>query len=100
MIRTWAIALFFTFAFGGCAGPELVPIPPLPIEGQAALYGDVLTRLRTQSDRANEAFFRDDFEALAGRARDIESTAGHLPRASAAPAEVQARLGEEAARFV
>src|SRR5437660_8937334 len=97
MTRTAAFCSALALVCASCCGPERVPVPPLPVAGETAAYADLLTRLRIHAGAANEAFFTDDFESLAARARDIEQGAGYLPKATGAPKNSQARLDEEAA---
>ena len=82
-----------------CCGPERVAVPPLPVAGEPVAYADLVTRLRIHAGAANEAFFIDDFEALAARARDIEQGARLLPLASDAPKGSQTRLSEDAGKL-
>jgi hypothetical protein len=98
MIRTAILAGLSGMCLSCCA-PERLAVPPLPIDGQAISYADVLTRLRLQSGSANEAFFVDDFPQLASRARDIEQTASYLSNVIDAPQTAKPRLGEDSTKL-
>lgn len=72
----------------GCAAPaDRVPLQPLPETGQVLPYPELLTRVRHQATRANEAFYLDHWDELEDMAKGIEQTARFLVRADEVPAK-------------
>src|SRR5262245_23933769 len=98
MIRS-VLALGIAGLCMSCCGPERLSVPPLPVDGEPIPYADLLIRLRAHSGSANEAFFTDNFEALAARAADIERAASFLPKATDPPKTARGRLEEGAAKL-
>ena len=96
MFRT---LLLLPLCFLGCASTETVNIPPLPVGEGGIAYADLMVRLRTHSTQAIEAYYRDEWESVAGAGRMIEQTASFLPRATQIPAHLMKRVGEEAERM-
>ena len=83
MIRIFV--LLGTLALSACNGPDRAPLPPLPIDGQAVTWPDVLIRLRAQATQANEAFYIDNWEVLTQTSKDLGATAAFLSKASDIP---------------
>lgn len=84
MFRTRWVALLILLA--GCQGPEKVQVMPLPAEGEAASYADVVQRARAQATTANEFFYVDNWPALLESADALEKTARYLLKSNDVPA--------------
>ena len=70
----------------GCAMPaERVPLRPLPENGQVLPYAELLTRVRAQANKANEAFYLDHWDELEDMAKGIEQTSRFLSKAEEIP---------------
>lgn len=79
----------------GCVAPaERVPLQPLPETGQVLPYAELLTRVRAQATRANEAFYLDHWGELEDMAKGIEQTARFLAKAEEVPAKNKDILAE------
>src|SRR6185312_2983447 len=66
----------------------------LPDTGQALPYPELLTRVRAQATRANEAFYLDHWDELQDMAKGIEQTARFLAKAEEVPAKNKEILTE------
>jgi hypothetical protein len=76
----------FLFMLTGCqVTAERVAVMPLPEEGAALSYADVLQRARFQATSANEAFYLDKWTDLQEAAAALEKTARYLPKSSEVP---------------
>jgi hypothetical protein len=72
----------------GCVAPaDRVSLQPLPENGQVLPYAELLTRVRGQANRANEAFYLDHWGELEDMAKGIEQTARFLAKAHEVPAK-------------
>ncbi|HEY7327167.1 MAG TPA: hypothetical protein VH592_05995 [Gemmataceae bacterium] len=70
----------------GCAMPaERVQLRPLPENGQVLPYAELLTRVRAQANKANEAFYLDRWDELEDMAKGIEQTSRFLSKAEEVP---------------
>lgn len=79
----------------GCAIPaERVPLQPLPENGQVLPYAELLTRVRAQASRANDAFFLDRWDDLEDMAKGIEQTSRFLAKAEEVPERNRKNLKE------
>lgn len=79
----------------GCAMPaERVQLQPLPETGQVLPYAELLTRVRAQASRANEAFFLDRWDDLEDMAKGIEQTSRFLAKAEEVPERNRKNLKE------
>ena len=74
---------------------EREALRPLPEQGPALSYQVLITRARTQTTAAVEAFYVDNWLELEQTAQVIEQTARYLPKASDQPKNVQAVLVKE-----
>jgi hypothetical protein len=93
MRRFWLLALFLPLA--GCTLPaERVPLQPLPENGQALPYPDLLTRIRAQARASNDAYYLDHWNDLEDLAKGIEQTARFLSKAQEVPAKNRDTLNE------
>lgn len=81
---------------GSCATPEAVTIPPLPVGDQPILFADALKRIRSHADTATEAFYRDEWDAVAAMAKRIEETATYLPKSVQVPVPLVGKLKDSA----
>jgi hypothetical protein len=81
----------------GCQLPaERIPLKPLPPEGEALPYSDLIQRTRLHATIATEAFYADRWPDLEEAARGLEQTARFLPKATEVPAQQKAGLAEKA----
>jgi predicted nucleic acid-binding Zn-ribbon protein len=79
----------------GCAmPPERVPLRPLPENGQVLPYAELLTRVRAQANKANDAFFLDRWDDLEDMAKGIEQTSRFLSKAEEVPERNRKTLKE------
>jgi hypothetical protein len=83
----------FLFMLTGCqVAAERVAVMPLPEEGDALSYADVVQRARFQATAANEAFYLDKWADLQEAATALEKTARYLAKSSEIPAPRKADL--------
>jgi hypothetical protein len=75
--------------------PDRMPLKPLPEDGQAFTYEEILSRARAQASAALEAFYIDNWAELADAARGLEQTARFLPKTVEPPASVVGKLVNE-----
>jgi hypothetical protein len=68
-----------------CGDGEKIPLPPLPQDGTALPYSQVLTRLATQTNTAKEELFLNHWDALADISTNLERSAGYLLKAPDLP---------------
>lgn len=74
-------------ALGCAAPPERVPLRPLPENGQVLPFPELLTRIRAQASKANEAFYLDHWDELEEMAKGIDQTSRFLSKAEEVPAK-------------
>jgi len=75
-------------ALSACATPDRATLPPpLPDKVTALPYGQLLERARSQTARANEAFFIDNWQGVEEAARGLEQTAQYLAKAEDVPSK-------------
>ena len=89
--------LFFALLLSlfGCTAPaDRVPLQALPENGQVLPYAALLTRVRSQANSANDAFFLDHWGDLEDLAKGIEQTARFLSKATEVPAKNKDILNE------
>jgi hypothetical protein len=88
------LVLLLVCLVGSCATPETVTIPPLPVGDQPILFVDALKRIRSHADTATEAFYRDEWDAVATTAKRIEETTSFLPKSVQVPPGLVGKLAE------
>lgn len=77
---------FLLWVVAGCAlPPEQMPLKPLPVDGPAQPYADMVARARVQATAANEAFYINNWSDLEEAARGLEQTARFLGKSSDVP---------------
>jgi hypothetical protein len=76
----------------GCASPETVTIPPLPVGEERIVFSDGVARIRAHSEAATEAFYRDEWENVAASARRIEETTTYLNQSRDLPVHLTKTL--------
>lgn len=81
-------------AFGCTMPPERVPLRPLPETGQVLPYPELLTRIRAQASKANEAFYLDHWDELEDMAKGIGQTSRFLSKAEEVPEKNRKLLKE------
>jgi hypothetical protein len=91
MHRRRFIAILPTLVAGCTLPPEKLPLEPVPQEG-GLTYPEVVLRARLQATTATEAFYLNNWKALAAAARNIEETARMLVMTSAVPVRQKDRL--------
>jgi hypothetical protein len=96
----------FLLALGCTLPPEQVPIKPLPEDGPAQPYADLVGRARMQATAANEAFYVNRWSDLEDAARGLEQTARFIGKAADVPGKHKdtlvvetSDLGKEAVRL-
>jgi hypothetical protein len=85
-------ALLVSLVAGCQTAPEQIKIPPLPAEGQAVGYADVVQRARALATSATEAFYIDKWGDVESAALGLEQTALYLPKATDVPPARRASL--------
>jgi hypothetical protein len=60
-------------------------VPPLPLDGPALGYRDVVSRARTLASQATEAFYVDQWLEVERAAVSLEETARYLPKSADVP---------------
>jgi hypothetical protein len=80
--------------------PEQVPLKPLPEDGPAQAYADLLNRARVQAASANEAFYVNRWADLEDAAKGLEQTAAYLAKAADIPAKHKDSLPGEVSNLV
>lgn len=96
MRRAFRPALI-VFLLAGCQlPPERLPVQPIPENGQAPEYSDVVTRARLHAMTAIEAFYVNKWTDIEESARALEKTAALLPRATDVPAAQKDKLDKHA----
>jgi hypothetical protein len=103
MKRFLVAGAFFALLTGCQLPPERMPLKPLPENGPALPYAELLTRARLQATAATEAFYVNRWGDLEDAARGLEQTARFLPKADDVPPKhketlpvVSTDLGKEA----
>lgn len=76
--------------------PEQVPLKPLPEDGSAIPFADLVTRTRAQVDAAREAFYEDNWTFVAEAGRILEKTAQLLPKTTEVPSGQRDSLAVQA----
>jgi hypothetical protein len=78
----------FLFSAAGCITtpePNRPPIQPLPADGAAMSYKEVMIRARALASTANEAFYIDQWAEVEKAAANLEETAQYIPRSTEIP---------------
>src|SRR5687768_9182552 len=75
--------LVVTVVLAGCQIVPDAPRPlqPLPADGPAMTYRDVIHRARQQATLATESFYVDQWQDVDRAAASLEETARYLPKA-------------------
>jgi hypothetical protein len=101
MHRTWVATFLLLVSastlviFFGCTlPPERLPVMPLPEDGQALPYSDLVQRARLQAANANDAFYADRWTELEESANGLEKIARFLPKAADVPAKFKDKLDD------
>lgn len=85
----------------GCAIPaDRVPLRPLPENGQVLPYAELLTRIRAQTNKANEAFYLDRWDELEDMAKGMEQTSRFLSKAEEVPEKNRKILKETTEKLI
>jgi hypothetical protein len=61
------------------------PVQPLPVNGPALAYHDVVSRARLLATQATEAFYIDQWLEVEKAALNLEETARYLPKSTDVP---------------
>jgi hypothetical protein len=96
MSRHVVTGLFLLVAAGCQLPPERLPLKPLPEDGPALPYADMVSRARAQATAANEAFYVNQWAELEDAARGLEQTARFLTKATDVPVKHKDTLAIEA----
>src|SRR5262245_44903055 len=96
MARMSLVGLGVVVALSACRlPPDRPPLKPLPEDGQAFSYVEILSRARVQATMALEAFYVDGWVDLEEAAAGLEQTARYLPKATEPPAEHKDKITDE-----
>jgi hypothetical protein len=90
MKKTLVLLFSVTLCLASCQiGPEerRAELMPLPEKVTPRPYGQLLERARGQASRANDAFYRDNWNELEEHASGLETTAQFLAKADDVPAK-------------
>jgi hypothetical protein len=96
MSRALFAGLYFFLLIGCALPPEQVPLKPLPEDGPAQTYADLIGRARIQANSANEAFYVNKWTDLEDAAKGLEQTARFLGKAAEIPVRHKDTLAIEA----
>jgi len=96
MSRVLFAGLSFFLLVGCALPPEQVPLKPLPEDGPAQPYADLVSRARVQANAANEAFYVNKWTDLEDAAKGLEQTARFLGKADEVPVRHKDTLAIEA----
>jgi len=95
MRRLYYFAILCLAVMGCALPPEQVPLKPLPEDGPAQPYADLITRARVQATAANEAFYANQWSDIEDAARGLEQTARHIGKAADVPLKHKDTLATE-----
>jgi hypothetical protein len=81
--------LFATFICVGCLSccgdAEKLPVPPLPLDGAALPYSQVVSRLSSQTNAAKDEHFLNRWDGVIEVSVGLEQTASYLLRSPDLP---------------
>jgi len=86
MKRTIVFALGLFLCAACCGDGEKLEVPPLPKDGAAIPYGQVLTRLAAQTNAAKEEHFLNRWDGLVDSTVSLDQSAVYLMRSADLPA--------------
>lgn len=78
MCRNLVIAIIGLASISCCGDGEKLLLPPLPQDGAALPYSQVLTRLAAQTNTAKEELFLEKWDGLADAATALDQSASYL----------------------
>jgi hypothetical protein len=96
MLRASCVVLIFVSLLVGCRVVEREGMLPLPENGPALTYAEMLSRARSQSAAALDAFYIDAWGELELAARRLEESATALPKTTQIPDAFKTKLAGEA----
>jgi hypothetical protein len=107
MHRTYFLSIFVVVCVGCASTAEhQALVRPLPEDGPAASYPQLLTRARAQGLAATEALYMEDWSECEEVGKALEQTARFMNKATEVPSDqkdnlpvVSGDLGKEAATF-
>jgi hypothetical protein len=79
-----------------CGDAEKISVPPLPKDGGALPYSQVLTRLSAQTNAAKEEHFLNHWDGLVEAATGLELSAAYLVKAPDLPLAHKAKIEKSA----
>jgi len=85
MKRSIAFAFGMLLVAACCGDGEKLEVPPLPKDGAALPYDQVLSRLNAQTNAAKEDHFLNRWDGLVDTSVSLEQTAGYLTRSADLP---------------
>jgi hypothetical protein len=96
MLRAFSCCLMLLTLITGCRIVEREGMLPLPENGPALTYADMLNRARSQSGAALDSFYVDAWADLEQAAVRLEESAKLLPKTTQIPDAFKAKLPAEA----
>ena len=93
-----ALWLVLSLVIAGCCNlpEEHLPLQPIPDNGKALDYAEVVLRARLQAASATEAFYVNKWSDLEDAATSLERTAALLPKATGVPDKQKDKLAAHA----
>ena len=82
-----------------CADGERLSVPPLPQDGSALPYAQVLTRLAAQTDRAKEEHFMNRWDGVVDASTALEQSSTYLLKAPDLPPAHKATFEKSSAEL-
>ncbi len=89
----WPVAILIVI---GCqnSAEQRRSVTPLPVEGPALSYRDVVSRARTLAAQATEAFYIDQWIDVEKAASNLQETARYLPKSVDVPSTQKSTLDD------
>ena len=96
MNRALPVLLCCAVSLSCCGDSEKLTVPPLPQDGSAISYPQVLSRLAAQTDTAKESHFLNRWDAVVDGTLGLEQSAGYLLKSPDVPAFHKVRIEKSA----
>lgn len=96
MMRAFCMGFLLFIGVTGCRAIEREGANPLPENGPALAYADMVNRARGQAGAAHDAFFIDAWLDVEQAAQRLEQTARLLPKTTNIPDGFKTKVEREA----
>lgn len=96
MSRVVIIVIASMLSLSCCGDAEKLSVPPLPQDGSALPYGQILSRLAAQTNTAKDEHFLNHWDAVVDASVGLEQSAGYLLKAPDLPLLQKARIEKSA----